>query len=92
MHLRLFSQQAPKAVENYRPCAERVLRQRALPSRDSKFMVQTGDPLGDGTGGTSIWDRDFEDEFSDDLKHDRYVVLTLVGASWLACVKLGTSS
>ncbi|KAH8995535.1 hypothetical protein EDB86DRAFT_2921714 [Lactarius hatsudake] len=25
-------------------------------------MIQTGDPLRDSTGGTSIWDRDFEDE------------------------------
>jgi cyclophilin family peptidyl-prolyl cis-trans isomerase len=24
------------------------------------FMLQTGDPLGDGTGGTSIWGSDFE--------------------------------
>ncbi|KAH9162336.1 cyclophilin-like protein [Lactarius sanguifluus] len=33
-------------------------------------MIQTGDPLVDGTGGTSIWDRDFEDEFSNNLKHE----------------------
>lgn len=26
---------------------------------------------GDGTGGTSIWDREFEDEFHPSLKHDR---------------------
>jgi peptidylprolyl isomerase domain and WD repeat-containing protein 1 len=80
MHLRLFPQQAPKAVENFIGHArsgyyDGVLFHRVIP----KFMVQTGDPLGDGTGGTSIWDRDFEDEFSDELKHDRYVAPTLVG-------------
>ncbi|KAH8999757.1 hypothetical protein EDB92DRAFT_743763 [Lactarius akahatsu] len=26
-----------------------------------KFMIQTGDPLGDSTGGMSIWDRDLEE-------------------------------
>jgi len=72
MHLRLFPTQAPKAVENFVGHArssffEGIIFHRVIP----KFMIQTGDPLGDGTGGTSIWGREFEDEFSDDLKHDR---------------------
>ena len=72
IHMRLFPQQAPKAVENFVGHArssyfEGVIFHRVIP----KFMIQTGDPLGDGTGGTSIWGKEFEDEFSDDLKHDR---------------------
>ena len=75
IHMRLFPQQAPKAVENFVGHArsgyfEGVIFHRVIP----KFMIQTGDPLGDGTGGVSIWGKEFEDEFSDDLKHDRYVL------------------
>lgn len=74
IHVRLFPAQAPKAVENFVGHArssyfEGVIFHRVIP----KFMIQTGDPLGDGTGGTSIWGHEFEDEFSDDLKHDRSV-------------------
>lgn len=32
------------------------------------FMVQTGCPLGTGTGGESIWGGEFEDEIVPDLK------------------------
>jgi peptidylprolyl isomerase domain and WD repeat-containing protein 1 len=76
MHLRLFPAQAPKAVENFVGHArsgyfDGIIFHRVIP----KFMIQTGDPLGDGTGGDSIWGREFEDEFSDDLKHDRSDVL-----------------
>lgn len=72
IHMRLFPQQAPKAVENFVGHArsgffEGIIFHRVIP----KFMIQTGDPLADGTGGTSIWGKEFEDEFSDDLKHDR---------------------
>jgi peptidylprolyl isomerase domain and WD repeat-containing protein 1 len=75
IHMRLFPQQAPKAVENFVGHArngyfEGIIFHRVIP----KFMIQTGDPLGDGTGGTSIWGKEFEDEFSDDLKHDRSVI------------------
>jgi peptidylprolyl isomerase domain and WD repeat-containing protein 1 len=43
-------------------------------------MIQTGDPLGDGTGGDSIWGKYFEDEFSDSLRHDRPYTLSMANA------------
>jgi len=83
IHMRLFPQQAPKAVENFVGHArsgyfEGVVFHRVIP----KFMIQTGDPLGDGTGGMSIWGKEFEDEFSDDLKHDRCVSSSCCADSW----------
>ncbi|KAG9315709.1 hypothetical protein JVU11DRAFT_3356 [Chiua virens] len=81
IHMRLFPDEAPKAVENFVGHArsgyfEGIIFHRVIP----KFMIQTGDPLGDGTGGTSIWGGDFEDEFSDDLKHDRPYTVSMANA------------
>ncbi|KAF8899702.1 peptidyl-prolyl cis-trans isomerase [Mucidula mucida] len=81
IHMRLFPQQAPKAVENFVGHSrsgyfEGVIFHRVIP----KFMIQTGDPLGDGTGGDSIWGREFEDEFSDDLRHDRPYTVSMANA------------
>jgi len=44
-----------------------------------KFMIQCGDPLGDGTGGESIWGKEFEDEFST-LKHDKPYTVSMANA------------
>ncbi|KAI0225069.1 Peptidyl-prolyl cis-trans isomerase cyp15, partial [Massospora cicadina] len=81
IHLQLFPDEAPKAVENFCTHAlngyyDNVIFHRVIKS----FMLQTGDPLGDGTGGESIWKAEFEDEFSSHLKHDRPYTLSMANA------------
>jgi peptidylprolyl isomerase domain and WD repeat-containing protein 1 len=72
IHIWLFLQQSPPAVENFIGHArsrhfEGVIFHCIIP----KFMIQTGqDPLGGGTGGESIWGKQFEDMFSSNVKHD----------------------
>lgn len=81
IHLRLFPEHAPKTVENFVRLAKEGYYNGLIFHRViKKFMLQTGDPLGDGTGGTSIWGREFEDEFSPQLKHDRPYTLSMANA------------
>lgn len=40
-------------------------------------MVQTGDPDGDGTGGESIWGKEFADEIHPRLNHDLPFTLSM---------------
>lgn len=81
IHLRLFPEHAPKTVENFVGLAKKsyydnIIFHRIIP----KFMLQTGDPLGDGTGGESLWGNEFEDEFHPQLRHDRPYVLSMANA------------
>ncbi|ORX83909.1 peptidyl-prolyl cis-trans isomerase cyp15 [Basidiobolus meristosporus CBS 931.73] len=81
IHLRLFPEHAPKAVENFITHSKKGYYDNVIFHRVIKgFMIQTGDPLGDGTGGESIWGNDFEDEFHRELRHDRPYTLSMANA------------
>ncbi len=61
----LLAQDAPKAVENFRLLAEHGYYDGLTFHRILKgFMLQGGDPKGNGTGGESAWGGKFADEIS----------------------------
>jgi len=70
--IRLFDDKAPKAVENFVTHAKEGYYDGLIFHRViSDFMIQGGDPLGNGTGGESIWGEPFEDEFTPELHNLR---------------------
>lgn len=81
IHMRLYPEECPKTVENFTTHCRNGYYDNLIFHRVIKgFMIQTGDPLGDGTGGQSIWGREFEDEFHKSLRHDRPFTLSMANA------------
>jgi peptidyl-prolyl cis-trans isomerase A (cyclophilin A) len=88
--VRLFDQEAPKTVENFVSLAEgtknwtdpRTNQQVRRPYYDGiifhrvidGFMIQGGDPLGQGIGGPGYT---FADEFHPKLRHDKPGILSM---------------
>ena len=76
--LNLFYDQVPLTVSNFVNLAKRGYYNNLKFHRViDDFMIQTGCPLGTGTGGPGY---DFEDEFHDSLKHDKPGVLSMANA------------
>lgn len=91
--VQLFAEKAPKTVDNFiglaagsrewtdpktrqqvnRPLYNGTIFHRVIP----KFMIQGGDPLGNGTGGPGYR---FADEFHPDLKHSKAGILSMANA------------
>ena len=91
--IQLFEDKAPKTVANFvelatgtkewtdpktkekvkRPLYNGVIFHRVIPD----FMIQGGDPLGNGTGGPGYR---FEDEFHPELKHSKPGILSMANA------------
>lgn len=70
--IRLFPQQAPLAVENFKGLINQgyyngIIFHRVI----NGFMIQGGDPTGTGTGGESIWGQAFKDEYQRGLYNFR---------------------
>ncbi|GIX62919.1 peptidyl-prolyl cis-trans isomerase [Babesia caballi] len=81
IHVRLFYKDCRRTVENFTVHAlngyyNGCTFHRVIPN----FMIQGGDPSGDGTGGESIWGSEFEDEIVPHLKHDRPFTLSMANA------------
>jgi len=79
--VKLFFQECPKTVENFTVHSKKGYYDNVIFHRVIQgFMIQTGDPQGDGTGGESIWGGEFEDEFNRTLKHDRPFTVSMANA------------
>ena len=76
--LNLFYEKVPLTVSNFVNLANRGYYNNLKFHRViDDFMIQTGCPLGTGTGGPGY---DFEDEFHDSLKHDKPGILSMANA------------
>jgi len=91
--VRLFEKEAPKTVANFVELAEGSKEWRHPATGERKkapfydgiifhrvingFMIQGGDPLGQGTGGPGY---NFADEFHPSLRHDRAGILSMANA------------
>src|SRR5215213_3605616 len=65
--IEFFEKEQPKAVENFRLLAEHGYYDGLTFHRIVKgFMIQGGDPAGNGTGGESAWGGTFADEINAD--------------------------
>ncbi|EUD68226.1 peptidylprolyl isomerase [Plasmodium inui San Antonio 1] len=78
IHVALFHKECKKTVENFSIHSKNGYYNNCIFHRVIKnFMIQTGDPLGDGTGGESIWGKEFEDEFFDHLNHSKPFMVSM---------------
>jgi peptidyl-prolyl cis-trans isomerase A (cyclophilin A) len=91
--VRLFDEQAPKTVENFVGLAEgtkewthpQTGEKKKAPFYDGivfhrvidGFMIQGGDPLGQGSGGPGY---QFGDEFHPELRHTRAGILSMANS------------
>jgi len=65
IEIEFYKESAPKTVENFQLLSQRGYYNDLTWHRVIKgFMIQGGDPGGDGTGGESAWGEPFEDEIS----------------------------
>ncbi|MCK4670178.1 MAG: peptidylprolyl isomerase [Nanoarchaeota archaeon] len=78
MTFRLYDAESPKTVKNFKKLIKEGFYDGLVFHRIIKdFMLQAGDPNGDGTGGPGYT---IPDELSPALKHDRKGILSMANA------------
>lgn len=78
LNVELQTEYAPKAVWNFVQLSKKgYYKDVAFHRNIRNFMIQGGDPTGTGKGGTSIWGKNFNDEFDGPLTHDARGMLSM---------------
>ncbi|KAI0976007.1 hypothetical protein F4678DRAFT_415531 [Xylaria arbuscula] len=78
LNIELYTEYAPRAVWNFTRLAQKGYYKDVIFHRNIKnFMVQGGDPSGTGRGGSSIWGKNFQDEFDGPNTHDSPGILSM---------------
>lgn len=81
IEIELMPKVAPKACENFTQLAEKGYYNGIIFHRVIKeFMIQGGDPTGTGTGGASVWGKEFEDETNPDVKFNKPGILAMANS------------
>jgi peptidylprolyl isomerase len=79
--IELYPSIAPLAVANFVGHIENDYYDNLIFHRViDGFMIQGGDPLGTGTGGESIWGKNFPDEFSQEVRFDTEGMLAMANS------------
>ncbi|RYP03866.1 hypothetical protein DL764_004845 [Monosporascus ibericus] len=78
LNVELQTEYAPRAVWNFVRLAQQGYYKGIAFHRNIKnFMIQGGDPTSTGRGGTSIWGKNFADEFDGPLTHDARGIISM---------------
>jgi peptidyl-prolyl cis-trans isomerase-like protein 2 len=78
LNIELQTETAPRAVWNFVQLAKKGYYNGIKFHRNIRnFMIQGGDPTGTGKGGTSIWGKNFQDEFDGPLTHDARGIVSM---------------
>jgi peptidylprolyl isomerase domain and WD repeat-containing protein 1 len=79
--IELYPSLTPRTVENFCTLARKNYYDNFLFHRVIKgFIIQTGCPRGDGTGGECIWGGTFANELCAELKHDRPFTVSMANS------------
>ncbi|CAD5113220.1 DgyrCDS2403 [Dimorphilus gyrociliatus] len=81
LNIELHSDLVPKTCENFlKHCKSGYYDNTIFHRSIRNFMIQGGDPTGKGTGGDSIWNKPFPDEFHPKLKHSGRGILSMANS------------
>lgn len=81
IELQLFPNIAPKACKNFLGLVKDQKYDGTIFHRVIKeFMIQGGDPKGNGTGGESIWGKSFEDEVTPEKTFNKKGLLAMANS------------